>query len=283
MPLPSACRISAEKSADNIIEIPLYVICCFKKCTYFWLCWVFVAACGLSLVVVSRGYSVLQCTGLSLRWLFLLWTRTLGTWTSVVAVWGLSSCALWALELEGFSRGAKAQLLQLVGSRAWAQLWYLGSVAPQHVESSWTGDQICAPWTHIPCVAGRFLFSVPPGKFSCWFQSFALYLIFVSLINLCLSMFLLGSDDKELLAMQQTWVWSWVGKIPWRREWLPAPVFLPGKSHGQMSLAGYSPWGHKELDTTEWLTLSLSSSYLDLSCMGLSVLPGLEWLFTFPC
>ena len=43
----------------------------------------------------------------------------------------------------------------------------------------------------------------------------------------------------------------WVGKIPWRREWQPTPVFLPGESHGQRSLAGYSPWGHKELDTTE--------------------------------
>ena len=48
----------------------------------------------------------------------------------------------------------------------------------------------------------------------------------------------------------------WVGRIPWRRKWQPTPVFLPGKSHGQRSLAGYSPWGHKELDTTEKLTLS---------------------------
>ena len=39
---------------------------------------------------------------------------------------------------------------------------------------------------------------------------------------------------------------SKVGKNPWRREWLPTPVFLPGKSHGQRSLVGYSPWGHKE-------------------------------------
>ena len=46
----------------------------------------------------------------------------------------------------------------------------------------------------------------------------------------------------------------WVGKIPWRREWQSIPVFLPGESHGQRSLAGYSPWGHKELDTTERLT-----------------------------
>ena len=42
-----------------------------------------------------------------------------------------------------------------------------------------------------------------------------------------------------------------VGKIPWRRKWQPAPVFLPGESHGHRSLAGYSPWGHKESDTTE--------------------------------
>ena len=45
----------------------------------------------------------------------------------------------------------------------------------------------------------------------------------------------------------------WVGKIPWRREWLPTPVCFPGESHGQRSLASYSPWGHKELDKTEWL------------------------------
>ena len=35
----------------------------------------------------------------------------------------------------------------------------------------------------------------------------------------------------------------WVRKIPWRRKWQPTPVFLPGKSHGQRSLGGYSPWG----------------------------------------
>ena len=42
-----------------------------------------------------------------------------------------------------------------------------------------------------------------------------------------------------------------VGQIPWRRKWQPTLVFLPGKSHGQRSLAGYSPWGHKESDKTE--------------------------------
>ena len=43
----------------------------------------------------------------------------------------------------------------------------------------------------------------------------------------------------------------WVGKIPWSRKWQPLPVFLPGKSHGQRSLVGYSLWGWEESDTTE--------------------------------
>ena len=44
----------------------------------------------------------------------------------------------------------------------------------------------------------------------------------------------------------------WVQKIPWRRKWQATPVFLPGKSHGQRSLVGYSQSGSKESDTTEW-------------------------------
>ena len=47
---------------------------------------------------------------------------------------------------------------------------------------------------------------------------------------------------------------SWVGKIPWRRKWLPTPVFLHGEFHGQRSLVGNSPWGRKESDTTERLS-----------------------------
>ena len=71
------------------------------------------------------------------------------------------------------------------------------------------------------------------------------------------------------------------GKIPCRRERLPPPVFWPGEFHGL-----YSPWGHKEWDTTEWLSLSLSftcitlginekdMSFLFLSCSPLPVLIG---------
>ena len=42
-----------------------------------------------------------------------------------------------------------------------------------------------------------------------------------------------------------------LGRHPWRRKWQPTPVFLPGEPQGQRSLVGYSPWGHKESDTTE--------------------------------
>jgi len=48
-----------------------------------------------------------------------------------------------------------------------------------------------------------------------------------------------------------------------RRQWHPTPVLLPGKSHGQRSLVGCSPWGREELDTTEWLPFHFS-----LSCIG---------------
>ena len=44
----------------------------------------------------------------------------------------------------------------------------------------------------------------------------------------------------------------WVGKIHWSRKWKLTPVFLPGKFHGQSSLVGYSLWGHKESDMTDW-------------------------------
>ena len=62
---------------------------------------------------------------------------------------------------------------------------------------------------------------------------------------------------KNLAAMWKTQFPSLVGEVPCRREWQPTPVFLNGELHGQGSLAGYSPWGHKTSDRTEPLTLSL--------------------------
>ena len=64
-----------------------------------------------------------------------------------------------------------------------------------------------------------------------------------------------GSDHKESACQCRRPRFNlWVRKIPWRREWQPTPVFLPGKSHGQRSLAGCSPWVCKESDMTKRLT-----------------------------
>ena len=54
----------------------------------------------------------------------------------------------------------------------------------------------------------------------------------------------------------------WVGKIPWRRAWQPTPIFLPGKSHEQRILAGYSPWGCTESDTTEATMFFIYKTYI---------------------
>ena len=89
---------------------------------FFWLCWVFIAVCRLSLVVVSGGYFSLQSVGFSLRWLLLL--RSMGPRHT-----GFRSC------------GTRAQ-----------QLWLTGSVAPRHVGSSWTRDR-----TRVPCIDRQIL------------------------------------------------------------------------------------------------------------------------------
>ena len=62
---------------------------------------------------------------------------------------------------------------------------------------------------------------------------------------------------KDPPAMQETQFQSLGQEDPWRREWLPTPVFLPGKPHGQRNLLGYIPWSHKESDMTVRLTISL--------------------------
>ena len=89
---------------------------------HFWLRWVFVAACGLSLVVARGDYSLLWCTGFSLQCLLLLQS----TGSSHV---GFSSCSTWAQEL-----------------------WCTGLVALQHVGSSWTRARTC-----VPCTGRRIL------------------------------------------------------------------------------------------------------------------------------
>ena len=70
--------------------------------------------------------------------------------------------------------------------------------------------------------------------------------------------YLNSSDDKEsVYNAGDLGLNPGSGRPPWRKEWQPTPIFLPGESHTQRSLAGYSPRGCKELDMTERLTLSL--------------------------
>ena len=67
---------------------------------------------------------------------------------------------------------------------------------------------------------------------------------------------LVAQTVKNPPAMQETWVRFLGLEDPWRRAWQPTPVFLPGESHGQRSLVGYSPWGHKELNMTERISIA---------------------------
>ena len=141
--------------------LPIHLPWLFKKNLFvylfiFWLHWVFVAVCGLSLVALSGGYSLLRCAGFSLQWLLLLWST--GSRHA-----GFSSCGMWA------------QQLWLAGCRAQAQqLWHMGLVAPQHVGSSRTRAR-----TRVPCI-GRWILNhcatreVPPMAFFIFIQGTSL-------------------------------------------------------------------------------------------------------------
>ena len=74
--------------------------------------------------------------------------------------------------------------------------------------------------------------------------------------------------------MQKTQLQSLGQEDSWRREWQPTPVFLPGESHWQRGLVGYSPWGHKESDTTEQLTLDVYLTGFDKSHCSVSPVAG---------
>ena len=65
--------------------------------------------------------------------------------------------------------------------------------------------------------------------------------------------FPVGASGKERPCQCRRYGFDpWVGKIPWRRKWQPTPVFLPGKSHGQRILEGYSLWGQSQIQLSDW-------------------------------
>ena len=121
---------------------------------YFWLCQVFVAAHGLSLVVASGGYSSFPCAGFSLWWLLSL--QSIGS-----RCMGFSICS------------TRAQQLCLMGFRVQAQqLWRTGLVTPWHVGSSWTWDR-----THVPCI-GRWILN------HCTTREVSLCMVFILFLGL---------------------------------------------------------------------------------------------------
>ena len=89
------------------------------------------------------------------------------------------------------------------------------------------------------------------------------------------------SDKRILLKCRRCGFYPWVRKIPWRRKWQPPPVFLPGKSRGQWSLEGYSPYGSQELDTTEQARMHLQDekSHRDRNRRKPSDDRGRDWSF----
>ena len=100
---------------------------------YFWLHWVFVAACGLSLVAVSGGYSSLWCMGFSLQGLLLLWRTGSRHAVSVVVVRGLSNCGSRALDAgsvvvaHGLSCSAACEIFPDQGSNPCPLHWQVDS------------------------------------------------------------------------------------------------------------------------------------------------------------
>ena len=130
-------------------------LCFFNKFIYFiylWLCWVFIAAHGLSLVVASGGYSSLRCTGFSLQWLLLL--RSMGSRAQAQQLW-LTGSVVVAHGLSSYGSRALKRRLSSCGAQAFL---------------------LCSMWDLPPCKAGlglkpmspalasRLLTTVPPGK-----------------------------------------------------------------------------------------------------------------------
>ena len=78
--------------------------------------------------------------------------------------------------------------------------------------------------------------------------------------TICIFLFVTYMEPRKMVLMKLFAGQQW---RHWRRQWHPTPVLLPGKSHGQRSLVGCSPWGREELDTPERLHFHFS-----LSCIG---------------
>ena len=144
------------------------------------------------------------------------------------------------LDLDGSSR--RWRLLQSLFPQEAGLRWFQWSAAGQ-----------VTAWRHQSCQAGPQTVSYCRCLTISWVSLSSCGYMYVLIASL-------GAQTvKSPPATKETAFGfdPWVGKIPWRRKWQPTAVFFPGESHGQRSLVGYSPWGRKESDLTEWLILSL--------------------------
>ena len=191
----------------------------------------------------------LQCPGPSRSWMILLTT-------------GHHLTALWKMRHSLFLFGLAETCV--------TPLWELTNLqskpsSPQCEESFWLSAVTGMEGPLTACPRPR---SPPPLQFSRWINppkdpfSSSLEFVFCYFpLSWRVWDSLVAQTVKHLPTMQETRFSPWVGKIPWRRKWQPTPVLLPRKFHGWRSHVGYSPWGRKESDTTEWLHfISLSPS-----------------------
>ena len=219
---------------------------------------------GFSLVVASRDYSSLQCTGFS------LWAGFFCCEAQAPGHVGFSSCGTWALEHRLNSCGTWAMLLQ--------DKWDLprSGIEPVSLDLAW-----------------GFFSTEPPGKpqtrtflsetesifyfvYFCW-EYMAVKNTMTTSGLVSLSWLMLVVSEKAMAHHSSTcWKIPWMEKpgrlqsmrslrvrhdwvtslslftfMHWRRKWQPTPVFLPGESQGRGSLVGCHLWGRTESDTTE--------------------------------
>ena len=113
-------------------------------------------------------------------------------------------------------------------------------------------------WIQVLIFLWKSSLKIQPFVITTYSKHFSVFVICILVYTTLYLGFPGGASGKESAC--QCWRCRfdpWVEKIPWRRKWQTTPVFLLGESHGQRSLAGYSPWGPKELDTTELSTHTL--------------------------
>ena len=116
------------------------------------------------------------------------------------------------------------------------------------------GSSQLRDWTQVSCIAGRH-FTIWATKEVLKFHLSCALALTIMIDKESHLMNPGGTSGKEPTCQcrrhKRHRFHPWVRKSPWRRWWQPTPVSLPGESHGQRSLVGYSPWGRKESDTTE--------------------------------